>query len=108
MLNTWPIASSATLGGGWSAAGKFFYSPDVVHARTFTAVHAGQRQPTQPLALTTNDRFYTLFDYRVGKGAGVAGAIIDADPPAEQRFLCARDASVPGATCRWTRAARRW
>jgi type IV pilus assembly protein PilY1 len=76
--NTWTIATFATLGGGTSQR-KFFYSPDVVHTRTFTAVMLGSGNRERPLALTTNDRFYTLFDYRVGKGAGVAGAITDAN-----------------------------
>jgi type IV pilus assembly protein PilY1 len=92
--SAWTIATFATLGGGTSQR-KFFYSPDVVHTRTFTAVMLGSGNRERPLALTTNDRFYTLFDYRVGKGAGVSGAITDANllPNSDSYVL---NASVAG------------
>jgi type IV pilus assembly protein PilY1 len=74
--SSWTIATFAALGGGGSQR-KFFHVPDVVHTRQFTAVMLGTGNRERPLATITDDRFYTLFDYRVGKGAGVPGGPIN-------------------------------
>jgi type IV pilus assembly protein PilY1 len=69
----WTIRTFATLDGG--AGRKFFHAPDVVHTSLFTAVMLGSGNRERPLATVTSDRFYTLFDYKVTKGAPTASAI---------------------------------
>jgi len=69
----WTIRTFATLDGG--AGRKFFYAPDIVHTSLFTAVMLGSGNRERPLATTTSDRFYTLFDYKVAKGTPTASAI---------------------------------
>lgn len=63
---SWAITKIATLGDG---VRKLHSTPDVVQTHTFTAVLLGSGDREHPLTATTADRFYTLFDYSVGKGA---------------------------------------
>lgn len=93
---SWTIRAFATLGGG-SSARKFFNVPDVVHTRQFTAVMLGSGNRERPLATFTDDRFYTLFDYQVGKGTGAAAAAPIVDGMlARYSDSFAIDASVAG------------
>ncbi|HVE50168.1 MAG TPA: PilC/PilY family type IV pilus protein [Casimicrobiaceae bacterium] len=69
---TWTIRKFASLGDG---VRKFFYVPDVVHTNRFTAVMLGSGNRERPLQTVTDDRFYTLFDYGLQKGATGAAAI---------------------------------
>ena len=68
----WSIQKFASLG---SSTRKFFYGPDVVQTNLFTAVMLGSGNRERPLQTVSDDRFYTLFDYRVQKGAGSASPI---------------------------------
>jgi type IV pilus assembly protein PilY1 len=69
----WRISNFAALEGG--AGRKFFYAPDVVHTNAFTAVMLGSGNRERPLATSTSDRFYTLFDYGLAKGT-IPSAVI--------------------------------
>ena len=69
----WTIREFASLDGG--AGRKFFYAPDVVHTTMFTAVMLGSGNRERPLATSTSDRFYTLFDYKTTKGAPSAAVV---------------------------------
>jgi type IV pilus assembly protein PilY1 len=90
----WTINTFAALGGGVSTR-KFFYAPDIVHTKTFTAVMLGSGNRERPFATATDDRFYTLFDYKVQKGAGAASAITDGSlVPNSDSFPL--NASAPG------------
>jgi type IV pilus assembly protein PilY1 len=64
-VGSWTIEKFASLSTGTR---KFFYPPDVVQARRFTAVLVGSGNRETPLATSSADRFYTLLDYRVSKG----------------------------------------
>jgi type IV pilus assembly protein PilY1 len=67
---SWTIEKFASLSDGTR---KFFYAPDIVQARRFTALLVGSGNRETPLATSSTDRFYTLLDYRVTKGpSGIA------------------------------------
>ncbi|TMG87518.1 MAG: hypothetical protein E6H78_01025, partial [Betaproteobacteria bacterium] len=71
----WTIAKFAAL----NATGrKFFYAPDVVQTKLFTAILVGSGDREKPLATVTADRFYTLLDYKVTKGAPSASPLTNA------------------------------
>ena len=70
----WTITKIAALGDAGNTR-KLFYEPDVVLTSSFAAIMVGTGNREQPLLTTTNDRFYTLFDYRTGKGAPSTAAI---------------------------------
>jgi type IV pilus assembly protein PilY1 len=90
----WTITKIAALADG-SSTRKFFYEPDVVLTQRFAALMIGSGNRERPLLATTNDRFYTLFDYTLGKGAPTAGVILDASlPPVSASFSL--NSSVPG------------
>jgi len=90
----WTITRIAALADG-SNTRKLFYEPDVVLTQRFAALMIGTGNRERPLLATTNDRFYTLFDYKPGKGAPSAGVVFDASlPPASANFTL--NASVPG------------
>lgn len=65
-LKDWGIYKLAALKG--SGLRKFFYAPDVVLTKTFTAVQVGSGDREKPLLKTTTDAFFTVFDDTVGKG----------------------------------------
>ena len=74
----WRIAKFATVASAGGSR-KFFYAPDVVASKQFTAVLLGSGDREKPLAplyppnSVTDDRFYTLLDWSTGKGpTGVA------------------------------------
>ena len=71
----WTIAKFAALN---VAGRKFFYAPDVVQTKLFTAVLVGSGDREKPLLTVTADRFYTLLDYKVTKGAPSASALTEA------------------------------
>jgi type IV pilus assembly protein PilY1 len=75
---SWTISTIAALGDG-TGSRKFYYTPDVVQTQKFTAILVGSGNRERPLLATTNDRFYTLFDYSVGKGAPSGTVTMDAD-----------------------------
>jgi type IV pilus assembly protein PilY1 len=90
----WTITKIAALADG-SSTRKFFYEPDVVLTQRFAALMFGSGNRERPLLATTNDRFYTLFDYKIGKGAPTAGVVLDASlSPVSASFNLS--SSVPG------------
>jgi type IV pilus assembly protein PilY1 len=90
----WTITKIAALADG-SSTRKFFYEPDVVLTQRFAALMIGSGNRERPLLTTTNDRFYTLFDYKIGKGAPTAAVVLDASlPPVSASFNS--NSSVPG------------
>jgi type IV pilus assembly protein PilY1 len=93
-MANWTINKIAALADG-SSTRKFFYEPDVVLTQRFAALMIGSGNRERPLLATTNDRFYTLFDYKIGKGAPTAGLVFDASlSPVSASFSL--NASVPG------------
>jgi type IV pilus assembly protein PilY1 len=72
----WAINAFANLGNA-STPRKFFYDPDVVQTNEFVAVMVGSGNRERPLLATTGDRWYTLFDYSLGKGPTGLAAISD-------------------------------
>jgi type IV pilus assembly protein PilY1 len=55
--------------GGLNGTRKVFFAPDVVLTRNYAAVLFGTGDREKPLTSTTNDRFYTIKDAKVTKGA---------------------------------------
>ena len=80
-LSNWAITTIASLADG-SNTRKFFYEPDVVLTQRFAALMIGSGNRERPLLASTNDRFYTLFDYRPAKGAPTAAIVLDVKPAA--------------------------
>lgn len=72
----WTIGKLASLSDGTR---KFFYAPDIVQTKGFTAVLVGTGDREKPLATVSADRFYTLFDYGTAKGAVPTSVITNAD-----------------------------
>ncbi|MBC5781663.1 hypothetical protein H8N03_01825 [Ramlibacter sp. USB13] len=62
----WSIYKVASLAGG--SVRKFFYPPDVVLAKSFAAVLLATGDREKPLATTSDDRFFTVYDRNVTKG----------------------------------------
>ncbi|HEX8010167.1 MAG TPA: PilC/PilY family type IV pilus protein [Casimicrobiaceae bacterium] len=81
----WTITKLASLQDA-SNSRKFFYEPDVVQTNTFTAILVGSGDREKPLLSVTDDRFYTIFDYSVQKGAPSAAVITDANVVPYQDF----------------------
>jgi type IV pilus assembly protein PilY1 len=91
----WTIHPVADLGGGTTSGRKFFYPPDVVVTKNFTALLVGSGDREKPLRADTQDHFFQLFDRRLVKGApALATPITWAD------LTAASDTpSVDGAGC---------
>ena len=64
----WSMYKVAALSTGATTIRKFFYPPDVVLARTFAAVLLATGDREKPLATTSDDRFFTLYDTNTAKG----------------------------------------
>jgi type IV pilus assembly protein PilY1 len=75
---SWTITRIAQLGDS-AYTRKFFHAPDVVQTKQFTAVLVGSGNRERPLLTTTSDRFYTLLDYKVSKGAPTTPPIVNDD-----------------------------
>ncbi len=67
--SAWTIYTLADLSGGTSTGRKFFFAPDVVVTRSFTALMVGSGDREKPLLSTTRDHFFQLFDRNTAKGA---------------------------------------
>lgn len=65
-VSDWGIYKLAALSG--SGTRKFFYPPDVVVTNNYTAVLVGSGDREKPLATTSTDAFFTLYDTLTGKG----------------------------------------
>ncbi|HEY2190395.1 MAG TPA: PilC/PilY family type IV pilus protein, partial [Caldimonas sp.] len=65
----WTIYRLADLSGGTTTGRKFFFGPDVVVTRMFTALMLGSGDREKPLLATTQDHFFELLDLNLGKVA---------------------------------------
>jgi type IV pilus assembly protein PilY1 len=65
----WSIYKLADLGGGTSTGRKFFFAPDVIVSKNFTALLFGSGDREKPLLTATQDHFFQIFDRRMVKGA---------------------------------------
>ena len=73
----WTISLFANLSNATTPR-KLFYDADAVQTPQFTAVLIGSGDRERPLLTTTGDRWYTLFDYSIAKGAPGVAPILDA------------------------------
>lgn len=64
--SAWGMFKLASLAGG--ATRKFLYAPDVIVTKQFTAVMVGSGDREKPLAKTSADAFFTIFDRWTAKG----------------------------------------
>jgi len=69
----WTIYTVANLAGGTSTGRTFFFGPDVIVTRSFTALLLGSGDREKPLLSATQDHFFQIFDRNLGKGAVAAG-----------------------------------
>lgn len=68
-VTKWDMYKLAALNGGsGTVPRKFFYAPDVVLTRNFAAVMLASGDREKPLARTSNDGFFTIYDRHVTKG----------------------------------------
>lgn len=65
----WQIYKVADLSGGTLTGRKFFFAPDVVLTKNFTALMVGSGDREKPLLSATQDHFFQIFDRRTDKGA---------------------------------------
>lgn len=65
----WSIYKHAALGRSEAPYRKFFYPPDVVVTKNFTALLAGTGDREKPLATSSRDRFFTVYDTKTTKGS---------------------------------------
>jgi len=71
--DVWSMYTLADLSGGTDSGRKFFFGPDVIVTRSFTALMFGSGDREKPLLGTTRDHFFEIFDRNLGKGAAAAG-----------------------------------
>lgn len=72
----WTIFKVADLSAGTLTGRKFFFGPDVIVTRSFTALLLGSGDREKPLLSATQDHFFQLFDRRTDKGAPVTASPI--------------------------------
>ncbi len=65
----WTMYKLADLSGGTTTGRKFFFGPDMVVTRSFTALLLGSGDREKPLLATTRDHFFEMIDRNLGKGA---------------------------------------
>ena len=75
----WSIYTVADLSGGTSTGRKFFFAPDAVHTKLFTALMLGSGDREKPLLSATEDHFFQIFDTNLGKGAVNTAATVWGD-----------------------------
>jgi type IV pilus assembly protein PilY1 len=64
----WGIYKLADLSGGSSSGRKFFFAPDAVVTKSFTALQFGSGDREKPLLGTNQDHLFSIFDKRPEKG----------------------------------------
>ena len=84
---SWTMYRVADLSGGTVTGRKFFFAPDAVVTRRFTALMFGSGDREKPLQTATNDHFFQIFDTNLGKG-----------PPVSSSPIVFSDLSAAGAT----------
>ena len=70
----WSVFKVADLSGGTTTGRKFFFGPDAVVTRSFTALLLGSGDREKPLLSATQDHFFQVFDRRLLKGAPAVAA----------------------------------
>ncbi len=75
--SNWTIFRVADLSGGTTTGRKFFFPPDAIVTRGFTALMLGSGDREKPLLSATNDHFFQIFDRRTDKGAPSVASPID-------------------------------
>jgi type IV pilus assembly protein PilY1 len=65
----WTMYKLADLSGGTTSGRKFFFGPDVIVTRAFTALMFGSGDREKPLLASTHDHFFQILDSRITKGA---------------------------------------
>ncbi len=75
-VTDWDMFKLAALTG--SGTRKFFYPPDVVVTPQYTAVLAGSGDREKPLATTSSDAFFTVYDRNLAKGTPASPTTINA------------------------------
>ena len=73
--SVWSMYTLADLSGGTGSGRKFFFGPDVIVTRSFTALMFGSGDREKPLLGTTRDHFFEIFDRNLGKGAAASGYV---------------------------------
>jgi type IV pilus assembly protein PilY1 len=66
---TWTIFKLADLSGGTTSPRKFFFGPDAIVTKNFTALMVGSGDREKPLLTTTQDHFFQILDNNLAKGA---------------------------------------
>lgn len=64
----WSIYTIADLSGGTTSGRKFFFAPDAIVTRSFTALMFGSGDREKPLTSSTQDHFFQIFDRNLTKG----------------------------------------
>jgi len=64
----WSIYTLADLSGGTTTGRKFFFGPDAVVTKVFTALLFGSGDREKPLLSATADHFFQIIDRNTGKG----------------------------------------
>jgi type IV pilus assembly protein PilY1 len=77
--SAWTIYTLADLSGGTSTGRKFFFGPDVIVTRAFTALMVGSGDREKPLLANTQDQFFQLLDRNLGKGPVSSTSIVFSD-----------------------------
>jgi type IV pilus assembly protein PilY1 len=72
----WSIRKFADLSGGTTTGRKFFFAPDVIVTRDFTALTFGSGDREKPLLSATQDHFFQIFDRHSSKGLPVTSVPI--------------------------------
>ena len=68
-VGVWSIYTLADLSGGTGTGRKFFFAPDAIVTRSFTALMLGSGDREKPLLSSTSDHFFQIFDSNLVKGA---------------------------------------
>jgi type IV pilus assembly protein PilY1 len=77
--SAWTIYTVADLSGGTSTGRKFFFGPDVIVTRAFTALMFGSGDREKPLLANTQDDFFQILDRNLGKGPVSTTPIVFSD-----------------------------
>ncbi len=79
-VTDWTVYKVADLSGGTSTGRKFFYPPDAIVTKNFTALMIGSGDREKPLLSATQDHFFQVFDRRTTPGApSLATPVVWAD-----------------------------
>jgi len=72
----WSIYTLADLSGGTTSGRKFFFGPDAVVTKAFTALLFGSGDREKPLLSATTDHFFQIIDRNTGKGPPTSSSAV--------------------------------